>query len=193
MIHTHSFLAFGLICGVWLCFALCRRVFRGGSAHVQFTAKVAALVLMLLAFGAQFVTPKLISRESSVFLYLALVCAAAFVLFVLTLLTMAIRKGFGIQLVKTWGVFLLIALLLAAPQLFTWTFSQASGDSFMRGWYNWGNLQDGYLWFYLESRRHGAVVPACIFHGRSASFHGLRSRSRHLVHLRVCRVPAEYL
>ena len=149
MIHTHSFLAFGLICGVWLCFALCRRVFRGSSAHVQFTAKVAALVLMLLAFGAQFVTPKLISRESSVFLYLVLVCAAAFVLFVLALLTMAIRKGFGIQLVKTWGVFLLITLLLAAPQLFTWTFSQASGDSFMRGWYNWGNLQDGYLWFYL--------------------------------------------
>ena len=115
MIHTHSFLAFGLICGVWLCFALCRRVFRGSSAHVQFTAKVAALVLMLLAFGAQFVTPKLISRESSVFLYLVLVCAAAFVLFVLALLTMAIRKGFGIQLVKTWGVFLLITLLLAAP------------------------------------------------------------------------------
>ena len=104
---------------------------------------------MLLAFGAQFVTPKLISRESSVFLYLVLVCAAAFVLFVLALLIMAIRKGFGIQLVKTWGVFLLITLLLAAPQLFTWTFSQASGDSFMRGWYNWGNLQDGYLWFYL--------------------------------------------
>ena len=149
MIHTHSFLAFGLICGVWLCFALCRRVFRGSSAHVQFTAKVAALVLMLLAFGAQFVTPKLIPRESSVFLYLVLVCAAAFVLFVLALLIMAIRKGFGIQLVKTWGVFLLITLLLAAPQLFTWTFSQASGDSFMRGWYNWGNLQDGYLWFYL--------------------------------------------
>ena len=44
-----------------------------------------------------------------------------------------------------------------------------------------------------ESRRHGAVVPACIFHGRSAPVHGLRSRSRHLVHLRVCRVPAEYL
>ena len=151
-------------------------------------------VLMLLAFGAQFVTPKLISRESSVFLYLVLVCAAAFVLFVLALLIMAIRKGFGIQLVKTWGVFLLIALLLAAPQLFTWTFSQASGDSFMRGWYNWGNLQDGYLLVLsCESRRHGAVVPACIFHGRSAPVHGLRSRSRHLVHLRVCRVPAEYL
>lgn len=104
---------------------------------------------MLLAFGAQFVTPKLISRESFVFLYLVLVCAAAFVLFVLALLIIAIRKGFGIQLVKTWGVFLLITLLLAAPQLFTWTFSQASGESFMRGWYNWGNLQDGYLWFYL--------------------------------------------
>lgn len=158
-------------------------------------AKVAALVLMLLAFGAQFVTPKLISRESSVFLYLVLVCAAAFC-FVCALHCSSWRSArvSAYQLVKTWGVFLLIALLLAAPQLFTWTFSQASGDSFMRGWYNWGNLQDGYLWFYLVNLGvTGAVIPACIFHGRSAPVHGLRSRSRHLVHLRVCRVPAEYL
>ena len=45
---------------------------------------------MLLAFGAQFVTPKLISRESSVFLYLVLVCAAAFVLLVLALLILSL-------------------------------------------------------------------------------------------------------
>lgn len=149
MIHTHSFLAFGLICGVWLCFALCRKVFKAHSAEVQHTAKIAALVLFLFALCTQFIVPNVIPRDSSLFLYLVLACAAVFVLLVFVLLIMAFRKGFGGQILKTWGLFLLITVLLAAPQLFTWTFSQASGDSFVRGWYNWGNLQDGYLWFYI--------------------------------------------
>ena len=50
-----------------------------------------------------------------------------------------------------------IAVLIAAPQLFTWTFGQAVGNTrFLRWHFNWVNntgsgLRDGYLWFYLKN------------------------------------------
>lgn len=57
-----------------------------------------------------------------------------------------------------WGVYGGLAVLLAAPQLFTWTFNQAVGnDSFLQLHFNWvnhnayGNLRDGYLWFYIKN------------------------------------------
>lgn len=51
-----------------------------------------------------------------------------------------------------------LACLLAAPQLFGWTFAQTSGnDRFVYFQFNWVNnpggsgLQDGYLWFWLKN------------------------------------------
>lgn len=50
-----------------------------------------------------------------------------------------------------------IAVLLAAPQLFAFTFGQSSGEGFLRFQFNWVNnaagegLRDGYLWFYLKN------------------------------------------
>ena len=50
-----------------------------------------------------------------------------------------------------------IAVLAAAPQLFTWTFGQAVGNArFLRLHFNWVNntgsgLRDGYMWFYLKN------------------------------------------
>jgi uncharacterized membrane protein len=51
----------------------------------------------------------------------------------------------------------LIAVAVAAPQLFTWTFNQAVGNSsFLKIRFNWVNntgdrLKDGYLWFYIKN------------------------------------------
>ena len=51
-----------------------------------------------------------------------------------------------------------LACLLAAPQLFGWTFRHTSGNSaFVRFQFNWVNnsggrgLRDGYLWFYVKN------------------------------------------
>ncbi len=62
-----------------------------------------------------------------------------------------------LKAVLFWGVYGLVALAVAAPQLFTWTFNQAVGNSrFLRFKFNWVNntgdgLLDGYLWFYLKN------------------------------------------
>lgn len=171
MIHTHSFLALGLICGVWLCFALCRAVFRDSSRKALRAAKYAAAVLLALPVLVQFLVPAVLPRDSAVFL--ALVCAAAalFVLVLAALVFLAFRRGFGGALLRTWGVFLLLVLLLAVPQLLTWTFTQASAESFVRGWFNWGNQKDGYLWFYLVNLGAAAlfILPA-LFSARRHSF-----------------------
>ena len=45
-----------------------------------------------------------------------------------------------------------VALALALPQLFFWTFSQAQGGSgFLIPQFNWVNEQDPYLWFWLKN------------------------------------------
>ena len=57
-----------------------------------------------------------------------------------------------------WMIYGIAAVVLAAPQLFTWTFRQATGsDSFLSFHFNWVNnsnsqgLRDGYLWFYVKN------------------------------------------
>ena len=63
----------------------------------------------------------------------------------------------GLRALLPWAVYGLIAVALAAPQLFTWTFRQAVGnESFLRVRFNWvnnqnGRLIDGYLWFYIKN------------------------------------------
>ncbi|MBR5108889.1 MAG: hypothetical protein IK099_01740 [Clostridia bacterium] len=56
-----------------------------------------------------------------------------------------------------WAAYGLIAIAVAAPQLFTWTFNQAIGNTrFLQIRFNWVNntgngLRDGYLWFYIKN------------------------------------------
>lgn len=171
MIHTHSFLALGLICGVWLCFALCRAVFPKIPGRVLRAAKYAAAVLLALPVLVQFLVPAVLPRDSAVFLVLVCAAAVLFVLVLAALVFLAFRRGLGGALLRTWGVFLLVVLLLAVPQLLTWTFTQASAESFVRGWFNWGNQTDSYLWFYLVNLGAAAlfILPA-LFSARRRSF-----------------------
>lgn len=57
----------------------------------------------------------------------------------------------GRQTVILWGIFLGLVLLLALPQLFTWTFQQAQGEQFLRGSFNWCNEKEHFLSFYLKN------------------------------------------
>ena len=147
MIHTHSFLALGLICGVWLLFTLAQDA--GVIGRTVRYSRAAVLLLLGVCIAAGFLVPGTVSRESGIWLVLVLIAAAAFVVQLGVLLVRAVRRGAGKRLLSTWGVFLGVVLLLAAPQLLMWTFTQADSESFVRGWYNWANLDDSYLWFYI--------------------------------------------
>ena len=74
MIHTHSFLALGLICGVWLLFVLLKTagLYRIAVLH---TAKRVTALLFIIPAAAGLAAVRVIPRESVLWLILA-VCAA---------------------------------------------------------------------------------------------------------------------
>ncbi len=92
------------------------------------------------------------------FLALGIICA---VMFFLYLAKEKDKKGYLIN----WVIFGGIVLVMAAPQLFYWTFKQSvNNDSFLRYSFNWVNHNDPYLWFYLKNWGIIALfaVPAII-------------------------------
>ena len=55
-----------------------------------------------------------------------------------------------------WALYGSLTVLIAAPQLYTWTFRQAVGNKrFVRPLFNWVNgergMLDGYFWFYIKN------------------------------------------
>lgn len=170
MIHTHSFLALGLISGGWLLFAAGKAAFPDRQPGFMRTVKLGVAILLLTPFCAQFLIPNLFSRDSLFFLILVIAAAVAFVLLLVVLLGITLLGG-GIKRFAGWGVYLCAALLTAVPQLLFWTFTQVNDESFVRGWYNWGNLRDGYLWFYLVNLGVFAVfVLPALFSARGRLF-----------------------
>ena len=169
MIHTHSFLALGLICGVWLLFTLAQE--SGVFGRMVQHARSTVLILLAVCMGAGLLVPQTFTRESAVWLWLVLLAVAAFAILLIVLLVRAFMRGAGMRLVRTWGVFAAAVLLLAVPQLLKWTFAQASADSFVRGWYNWANVDDGYLWFYVMNLGlAGLLVLPALFSAKRSLF-----------------------
>lgn len=50
-----------------------------------------------------------------------------------------------------WAIYGCTTLLLAAWQLFGFTFQQAQGEQFVRFSWNWINQKDSYFWFYIKN------------------------------------------
>ncbi len=50
-----------------------------------------------------------------------------------------------------WAIYAVVACVLAAPQLFMFTFRQTSESSLVRLHLNWANEKDSYLWFYIKN------------------------------------------
>lgn len=149
MIHTHSFLAMALISAVWLLMSLCRRI------DLKIPLKYPGR-LLLTAFLAFMCLIQITNRQNAAlnaprFLYLCL--AGLFLLFAFGIwcLNRYIKKNGFRPLLSTWGIYLAIILVLALPQLFYWTFGQASNTGFLSGRFNWGNQGDNYLWFYVKN------------------------------------------
>ena len=77
-------------------------------------------------------------------------------------------REFAVSRLLPWLYYGVIALVLALPQLVTWTFTQASGSShFLRLQFNWVNnpdrqgLIDLYLWFYIKNIGLPVILLMC--------------------------------
>ncbi len=93
------------------------------------------------------------------FLALGMICA---VLFFAYLVNQKDKKSYTIN----WIIFGAIVFVMAAPQLFFWTFRQSvNNDSFLRYGFNWVNKNDPYFWFYLKNWGITALfaVPAILY------------------------------
>lgn len=154
MVHTHSFLALGLICGVWLIESLCRGLFwETLAARVGKVLTVLGLVVFCVVKEA--VRGK---EDSSLFLGAAGVILVLCLALVGFLVGETVRKRNARQVLSTWGVLLLAACVLAIPQLFYWTFHQAGEGNFVRGHFGWVIGSDSYLLFYLKNLGLVAVL-----------------------------------
>lgn len=150
MIHTHSFLALGCICAMWLIYSLRTEV---NPAWKMKESKIELLVLFfffLVMCSLDFLRRR---QELSANLYMGLGMAvvAAVTVICLVLVFRGWKKKGKDSLIVNWGILLGIVVVLALPQLIFWTFSQAQGDQFLRGHFNWGNISDTYLMFYLKN------------------------------------------
>lgn len=79
------------------------------------------------------------------FLALGMICAVLFFAYI-------IKEKNKKEYFLNWVTFGGIVLVMAAPQLFFWTFRQTTGnDSFLRYSFNWVNHNDPYFWFYVKN------------------------------------------
>lgn len=146
MVHTHSFLVLGVVCGVWLVCFLCRRL--SWESAVAGVGKV----LVLLGLVTMAVLKEVFRgrEESKGFLWAAGVIVLVF-LFLVFFLVLETWRRQGWKCLLPWVVLLAAALLPAMPQLLYWTFQQAGEGGFVRGHFGWVIGQDSYLLFYLKN------------------------------------------
>ncbi len=164
MIHTHSFLAMALISAAWLHMSLWQAVYR--KSKLKYPGKLVFPGFFILMISFQIINRKF--SDGSVFLTICIVSLSLLFLIGLYCLMQYIRLNGLKNIAATWGVYLFVILFLALPQLFAFTFAQASGSGFNTGHFNWGNLGDNYLWFYIKN--WGIIlillVPAILYSSR---------------------------
>lgn len=150
MIHTHSFLALGLVCAMWLIYSM-RTEFNAGwrskESQIELWVLFGFFLLMCVLDAVRRVT----TVSEQLYFWIAMAGIAAIVILCIYFTVRGLREEKGRKMILNWGLLLLITLLLAVPQLLTWTFQQAQGEQFVRGYFNWGNLNDTYLGFYFKN------------------------------------------
>lgn len=153
MIHTHSFVAMAFIAAIWLLASLLQEIYPKWMEQKPILERglffVGFLLFNLLSFSHISKTTQL---NANVLLGMAVFGAIA----ITVCCIWAVWQGWTHSsdsrlIVIQWGVFLGVVLLLALPQLFTWTFQQAQGEQFLRGNFNWCNENEHFLPFYLKN------------------------------------------
>ncbi len=165
MIHTHSFLSAGVISAVWLFIWLFRKVSPqhqpseslpqtplaalAGRLFHHPGACILAVFLCVMCL-IQFLQKKELITPGILMLVGLSLFAATAIWGLLLLLSYLKRQGWH-ELLSGWGIFLACILVLALPQLLFWTFGQVAQGGFVRGYFNWANQGDPYLWFYVKN------------------------------------------
>lgn len=156
MIHTHSFLSLGIVCAVWLLFYLIELtdIRLNINKYIVFFIRCLWLTLsilfmyMLREYDLQH---SMVKDLSKLWFAIGITGVAVLAIAIVLLLLILWHKGKIMPVIKTWGAFLAVVLPLALFQLVTWTFKQAKGDRFVRGQFNWANIDDSYISFYIKN------------------------------------------
>ncbi len=163
LISTHIFLAVGIISAVWMLSRL--------YLMAKFKPKYAfyiALGLVLLGAIIFIATCKNTGDSitnvdydqagmnvlGAVGIIIALIYAS--------LILINLFNGKFKEIFFSWGIYLIIVLVLALPQLIKFTFGQAQGEGFLQPHFNWINSKDSYFWFYVKNMGVPAllIIPA---------------------------------
>lgn len=165
MIHTHSFLAMALLSAAWLLADLYPKV--NFPFKLRYPGKLLFAGFLILMLLIQLFNRQKGAVDGTCFLIICLIGLGIFFLSGMGFMIRHIRKNGMKKLISTWGLYLFLILLLSLPQLFYWTFGQASHTGFLTGRFNWGNQGDGFLWFYIKN--WGLIlllfIPA-VFYGK---------------------------
>lgn len=170
MIHTHSFLFAALLGFGWFFAAMVRqmpqRIRQNSSMGVKIL--ILAAVILLNTFQTQLQALEQQQGGADCLLRTGIFILAVFIAAVLILtLRRCVRGGFR-SLLFSWGILLGVVLLLAMPQLLFWTFTNT--QSLVLGHFNWGNLSDNYLLFYLKNIGVVAVLlPFALCFGKQSA------------------------
>lgn len=150
MIHTHSFLALAFICAMWLIYTLRTQrdaKWRTSESKIELIVLFAFFLIMCVTDGVC----RAVEVNENVYLGLGLFGIALVGILCIYFVVDGIKRKGKESIAVEWGILLGIVLVLALPQLFLWTFQQAQGEQFVRGYFNWANLKNSYLIFYLKN------------------------------------------
>ena len=149
MINTHSFLAAGMIMASWSLMFLVRELRLGQKVKA---CGVFVVGTWIIASVLGMIARNKFGQESKVYFYVCIGFLCALLIFGIVALIIYFSK-FGLTVsVKGILMMVLITLCISIPQLVFWTFKQVAGGSgFNRGFFNWGNINDNYFWFYLKN------------------------------------------
>lgn len=152
LIHTHSFLALGIICAVFFTQDLCAGAQQKGEPPRFRTLTRFSFVIIYLLFMT--FLSILLQAKSSYNTNAIFSCGIGVLGVFGGIFFYQLVHNKDKKIVVHWGIFLGVVLLLALPQLIGFTFQQAQGEQFVRGSFNWANnmdLGDNYLMFYLKN------------------------------------------
>lgn len=152
LIHTHSFLAMAFVCAMWL---ICSASSLKNNTDIEEkrTNKIAIWLfvgILALMCGLDIARLKSTVNES-VYFIIALIGIICTVIICVFLALKCLNNENTRDVILNWAILLGIVLILALPQLFNWTFQQAQGEQFTRGYFNWANLNDLYIFFYIKN------------------------------------------
>lgn len=163
LISTHIFLALGIISAVWMLSRL--------YVMMEYKPKYAFYIaLAIVLLGAIIFIGTAVKTGDSIMtvdydqagMNVLSVCGILIAIIYVGLLLISLLNGHFKEILATWGMFLIIVLALALPQLIMFTFKQSTGDGFLKPHFNWINSKDTYFWFYVKNMGVPALllIPA---------------------------------